>query len=147
MRADLPYPHPASPATTSVMRSIRRVDTKPEIALRSELHRRGLRFRKDHFLPITGARGTRADIVLVGRRVAVFVDGCFWHGCPEHGRVPSRNGAYWGPKLERNRRRDALVTQRLEEDDWKVIRVWEHVSPAEAAEIVEAALMGDVHDG
>ena len=138
MRIDLPYPDPASPAVTAVMRGNRRANTRPEVALRSELHRRGLRFRKDYFLPIRGARGIRADVVFTRARLAVFVDGCFWHGCPEHGHTPKRNTGYWGPKLKRNRRRDQLVTSRLSEDGWRVIRLWEHVPPAAgAAEVVE----------
>ena len=122
------------------MRGNKRTDTKPEIALRAELHRRGLRFRKDYFLSIAGARGVRADIVFTRARVAVFIDGCFWHGCPQHGHAPRRNTGYWGPKLERNRRRDQLVTERLVEADWRVIRLWEHVPPPEAAELVASSV-------
>lgn len=140
MRADLPYPNPASPAVSAAMRGNRRADTRPEVAVRSELHRRGLRFRKDYFLPIRDARGIKADVVFPRARVAVFIDGCFWHGCPEHGHQPRRNTDYWQPKLERNRNRDKLVTDRLTEDGWRVIRLWEHVPPAKAAEEIAGGL-------
>lgn len=140
MRRDLPYPHPASSAVSAAMKGNTRADTKPEIALRAELHRRGLRFRKDYFLPIRGARGIRADIVFTRARVAVFIDGCFWHGCPDHGHSPRRNTDYWAPKLARNRQRDQLVTKRLVEDGWRVIRLWEHVSSIDAAEIVDSSV-------
>lgn len=116
------------------------MDTRPEVALRAELHRRGLRFRKDHFLPIRGARGVRVDIAFTRTRVAVFVDGCFWHSCPDHGHAPRRNTGYWGPKLARNRIRDTLVTERLVEEGWRVVRVWEHTPPIEAADLVAASV-------
>lgn len=122
------------------MRGNRRTGTRPEVALRAELHRRGLRFRKDYFLPIRGARGVRVDIAFTRAQVAVFVDGCFWHGCSEHGHAPRRNTAYWGPKLARNRKRDRVVAERLTEDGWKVLRIWEHTEPAEAADLVAASV-------
>lgn len=132
------YPNPSSAAVSAVMKGNRRTDTRPEVALRSELHRRGLRFRKDYFLKIEGARGVRADIVFPKRRLVVFVDGCFWHCCPEHGHAPRRNVDYWGPKLARNRKRDLLVTKSLMREGWTVMRIWEHVAPSDAAdEIVE----------
>ena len=83
------------------MRAIRRVDTKPELALRSALHRRGYRFRKDYRLDLDAGARVRPDIAFTARRVAVFVDGCFWHACPEHGRDPAVNEWYWAPKLRR----------------------------------------------
>lgn len=109
--------------------------------MRAELHRRGLRFRKDHFLPIRGARGVRVDIAFIRAGVAVFIDGCFWHGCPDHGHAPRRNTDYWGPKLARNRARDKLVTEQLVEDGWRVVRVWEHTPPGEAADLVAAIVV------
>src|SRR4051794_10611396 len=98
-------------------------DTRPEIAVRSALHRRGLRFRK-HRRPIADIR-CEADIVFPRERIAVFVDGCFWHGCPRHGRVPRTNRDYWEVKLAANVRRDQLNTARLEQAGWAVVRVWE----------------------
>lgn len=120
------------------MRAIRRVNTKPELALRSALHRLGYRFRKDLRLDLEGAR-VRPDIAFTARRVAVFVDGCFWHACPEHGGKPSVNQSYWGPKLRRNVERDRAADAALATAGWRVVRVWEHVALADAvAEVVDA---------
>jgi DNA mismatch endonuclease (patch repair protein) len=99
-------------------------DTAPEVALRSALHRRGLRFRK-HAKVLPGVRLT-PDVVFTVERVAVFVDGCFWHGCPEHWSVPRRNRDFWASKIERNRTRDRETDVVLVEAGWTVVRVWEH---------------------
>lgn len=94
----------------------------------------GLRYRVDQ-APITGLR-RRADLVFRAARVAVFVDGCFWHGCPDHGTWPTANEEYWRPKLEANRRRDVDTNWRLAEAGWEVLRFWEHEEPdAAAAEV------------
>ena len=113
------------------MKANRRTDTSPERQVRSALHRLGYRFRKDLLLRVGGLR-VHADIAFTSCRVAIFVDGCFWHGCPEHGLTPRSNAAYWGPKLEGNIRRDALVTEALTKNGWKVVRLWEHVQLADA---------------
>lgn len=135
----LPYPHPTSSEVSKRMRGNPRRDTRPEAELRSELHRRGLRFRKDH--PIrTPERVARADIAFTRARLAVFVDGCFWHACPVHGNEPRANTEYWRPKLARNVARDRAVDQALAETGWRVLRAWEHEHPTEIAERVEAAL-------
>ncbi|WP_410789276.1 very short patch repair endonuclease [Kribbella sp. C-35] len=118
------------------MAAIRRTDTSPERAIRSELHRRGLRFRKDLRLDL-GAAKPRPDLVFIGSRVAVFVDGCFWHCCPDHGRSPGRNTDYWTPKLARNRERDQMNTASLQEVGWIVVRVWEHEDLLEVADRIE----------
>lgn len=118
------------------MRGNRRRDTKPEVELRSALHRMGMRFRADYFVPLRDARGIRVDIAFTRLRIAVMVDGCFWHACPEHGRVPTRNRQYWPAKLARNAARDLLVNERLAEQGWHVLRFWEHVPTREAAESV-----------
>jgi DNA mismatch endonuclease (patch repair protein) len=119
------------------MQDQRRRDTRPELALRSALHRTGFRFRVDYRLP-----GTRrwADIAFPGRQLAVFVDGCFWHGCPEHGTWPKANGAWWREKIEANRSRDRDTDARLAELGWRVVRVWEHEEPADAVERVQNAM-------
>jgi DNA mismatch endonuclease, patch repair protein len=122
------------------MQANRRADTAPELALRAALHAKGLRFRKDYPLSATGPRRTRVDVVFTRARVAVFVDGCFWHGCPEHGLIPKANADYWVPKLERNRERDREVTEALRRDGWSVIRVWEHESVEVAAERIARAV-------
>lgn len=114
------------------MQANRRADTKPEVALRKALHRLGYRYRKDLRLTLDDGVKVRPDVVFTARKVAVFVDGCFWHVCPDHGRQPTSNEWYWTPKLRRNVERDRLVTVALEHAGWRVVRIWEHV-PLEAA--------------
>jgi DNA mismatch endonuclease (patch repair protein) len=109
------------------MSAIRRRDTQFELEVRSLLHAAGLRFRVDLPIRLEGMRPIRPDVVFTRRRVAVFCDGCFWHGCPEHGQRPNvRNGHYWTPKIEGNRERDARHTAALESAGWTVLRFWEH---------------------
>ncbi len=103
------------------------------------LHSRGFRFRKDFRIDLAGVR-VRPDIVFTRRRLAVFVDGCFWHLCPEHGRQPKVNDWYWGPKLQRTVERDRQATTALEAGGWTVMRFWEHVPVNEAAERIGAIL-------
>jgi DNA mismatch endonuclease (patch repair protein) len=122
------------------MRANRRVDTKPELALRSALHRQGYRFRKDYRLDLAAGARVRPDIAFTARRVAVFVDGCFWHACPEHGRNPAVNEWYWAPKLRRTVERDRAADAALTAAGWRVVRIWEHVPLAEAIAAVTAAL-------
>ncbi|MBW8060005.1 MAG: very short patch repair endonuclease [Solirubrobacterales bacterium] len=120
------------------MRANRRRDTGPERQVRSLLHCAGLRFRVD--FPINaGGRKVRPDIVFTARRLAVFVDGCFWHGCPEHGRIPKTNPAYWEPKIAGNQRRDEGQQRALEAAGWEVIRIWEHVAPENATQQIISA--------
>ena len=114
------------------MRANRRTDTKPELALRRALHGRGYRYRKDYRLDLDGGARVRPDIAFTARRVAVFVDGCFWHRCPEHGSKPAVNVGYWDPKLRRNVERDRAADTALAAAGWAVVRVWEH-EPLEAA--------------
>lgn len=121
------------------MQANRRRDTKPELALRSALHRAGLRYRRDLRLDLPGGR-VRPDIVFTRRKVAVFVDGCFWHSCPIHGSRPAVNQSYWSPKLARNVERDARDTALLQNAGWIVIRIWEHESSEVALEEVRQAL-------
>lgn len=101
----------------------KRADTRPERELRVALHRRGLRYRAH--LPIKGTRRT-IDIAFPRLRIAVFVDGCFWHGCPTHGTSPKANARWWAEKLAANIERDRDTRNRLEAAGWKVLRVWEH---------------------
>src|SRR4051794_39098308 len=132
-------PAASSQAVRAVMQGNRRVNTRPELALRSALHRRGLRYRL-HDAPEADLR-CRADVVLRNSRVAVFVDGCFWHGCPEHGTKPATNSGYWNPKIERNVLRDIRNTAALEARGWAVVRVWEHEDAQLAAERIAQIAM------
>lgn len=113
-------------------------DTGPELAIRRLLHAAGLRYRVDT-APLTGLR-RRADVVFRRTKVAVYVDGCFWHGCPEHATKVKANAEYWAAKVEKNKRRDADTDLRLREAGWLVVRIWEHVDPAEAACGIAAAV-------
>lgn len=135
------YPFTASPGRAANMRGNRRADTKPETALRSALHARGYRYRKDFRLDLP-LRRVRPDIAFTSRRVAVFVDGCFWHACPEHGSAPKSNEWYWSPKLARNVERDRAADAALEHAGWTVVRLWEHVPLAEAVALVVSAVGG-----
>lgn len=119
------------------MRSNRRRDTLPELAVRRRLHATGLRYRVD-FAPLGGRR--RADIVFTRQRVAVFIDGCYWHGCPNHATFPKRNSDYWLPKLARNVERDRETDQSLREAGWTVLRFWEHESPDDVAHRIAVAV-------
>jgi DNA mismatch endonuclease, patch repair protein len=123
------------------MQGNRKRDTGPERALRSVLFARGLRYRVDH--PIRAAEGVRpirADVVFTAVKLAVFVDGCFWHGCPDHGTWPARNSHYWDAKLRRNVERDRYYDVLLAEAGWRVMRIWEHEDPEDSAARVEAHL-------
>src|SRR5689334_3813467 len=122
------------------MRANQRTDTKPELALRHALHRLGYRYRKDHRLDLDGGRRVRPDIAFTARKVAVFVDGCFWHACPEHGSKPRANEWYWGPKLVRNVERDRINDAALILAGWTVVRLWEHIPLDEAIGTVVTAL-------
>ncbi|WP_460868989.1 very short patch repair endonuclease [Rhodococcus aerolatus] len=120
------------------MSTLRRRDTAPELALRRELHGRGLRYRLQVKAP--GNRRRTIDICFRRRKVAVSVDGCFWHGCPVHHHRPRANATWWDWKIASNRARDADCTRALEAQGWTVVRVWEHEDPVAAADRVCAAL-------
>jgi DNA mismatch endonuclease (patch repair protein) len=122
------------------MKATRQRDTPAERALRSALHRLGLRYCVDR-RPLPELR-RRADIVFPRAQVAVFVDGCFWHGCPEHGSWPKQNASWWRAKIEANKRRDADTTAALEERGWHVVRIWEHDPVSVAAEDVARIVRG-----
>jgi len=116
----------------------RRRDTAPELTLRRALHRRGLRFRVD--APVPAGPRRRADVVFPACRLAVFVDGCFWHGCELHPRSSKTNSDWWAEKIATNRARDAETDARLVEQGWTVVRVWEHEPAESAADRVGASL-------
>lgn len=133
------YPEPSSPGRAANMRAIRRRDTKPEQALASALHRRGYRFRRDYPMRV-GHVTIRPDIAFTRKRIAIFIDGCFWHGCPIHGHKPKANQWYWSPKLERNIARDQRNRDLLEEEGWRVLRLWEHIPLEEQVEAARTLL-------
>jgi DNA mismatch endonuclease (patch repair protein) len=131
----LPDQFASTPVVRKRMQAIRATDTKPELAVRRLVHAMGLRYRT-HIRP-EPSLNRRADLVFTRARVAVFVDGCFWHGCPEHGRRRfGVNGWYWPDKIDRNVRRDAETTRLLTEAGWRVVRFWEHEDPVDVAAAV-----------
>jgi DNA mismatch endonuclease, patch repair protein len=125
---------PSSPQASRRMSKVRQTGTAAEVALRRELYRNGLRYRVD-FSVLKRPRRV-ADIVFPSLGIAIFVDGCFWHGCPDHASWPKKNADFWRSKIEANRLRDADTNFRLEEIGWTVLRFWAHESPIDAAETV-----------
>ena len=119
------------------MSKLRRAGTAPELGLRGELHRRGLRYRVQ--LKVPGNKRRTIDIAFTRARLAVFVDGCFWHGCPEHGTSPRTNAEWWTWKIARNRARDRDTDRQLASAGWQAMRVWEHEPAKQAADRVESA--------
>ena len=125
-------PIPSSKAALNRMKAAKSRDTAPEKALRSALSKKGLRYRIDT-KPVKEFN-RRADIVFRPVKVAVFVDGCFWHGCPIHGTQAKANAEFWKAKIKRNQERDKDTTKQLKKAGWKVVRVWEHENPQKAAQ-------------
>jgi DNA mismatch endonuclease (patch repair protein) len=141
MSAEWERPEGSWASSAAVRRSMqgnRSRDTNPELALRRLLHARGLRYRVDT-RPVQGLR-RKADIVFTRQRVCVFVDGCFWHSCPDHATTPSTNRDYWVDKIERNVVRDRETDARLAEEGWTVLRFWEHDDVSVAADAVESVV-------
>lgn len=128
----------SSEATRKKMLGNKSRDTSPELRVRSLVHRRGLRYRVAQ-RPIPTLRRT-ADMVFRRAKIAVFIDGCFWHGCPEHYRPPSTNPDYWRDKIEGNRLRDQETDELLAQAGWEVLRFWEHEDEDEVADAVCAAV-------
>jgi DNA mismatch endonuclease, patch repair protein len=125
-------PVPLNKTVSAQMQKMGRSSTAPEMLIRRELHRCGLRYRVNYRL-LPG----RPDLAFSSARIAVFVDGCFWHACPDHGILPKNNREWWREKLERNVARDRDKDQQLETLGWVVVHVWEHEDPIEAAEVIE----------
>lgn len=134
----MPGPTPLSDVVRRRMQEQRRRDTRPEVALRRALHAAGLRYRIE--LPVLPSLRRRADIVFGPAKVAVFVDGCFWHMCPQHATSPKANADWWREKLDRNRERDRDTDRLLLAQGWLPVRVWEHEDMAEAAARVAEAV-------
>ncbi|MEV0881218.1 very short patch repair endonuclease [Micromonospora echinofusca] len=129
-----PQPAPLSEQVSNQMKRMRRASTKPELLIRRALHRRGLRFRVNH-----PALPGRPDIAFTRVRLAIFIDGCFWHMCPKHGVMPKNNREWWQAKLHRNVERDREKDAALMDLGWHVRHFWEHDDPAAAAEEIEKA--------
>lgn len=128
-------PAASSPEALRRMKRQARRNTKPEMALRRELHRLGLRYRVERKI-LPGVQ-RRADVAFIGARVAVFVDGCFWHSCPQHATHPKANADWWSEKLARNVIRDRDTDRQLEGAGWAVVRMWEHEDPAAVAQRIQ----------
>lgn len=127
-----------SEATRRSMQGNRGRDTGPETAVRRIVHSRGLRYRVDA-RPLA-ALNRRADLVFSRGKIAVFIDGCFWHGCPDHHTVAKANAAYWAEKVAGNRLRDLDTSKRLRDAGWLVLRFWEHEPPSEVADAIIVAV-------
>ncbi|MEV8393956.1 MULTISPECIES: very short patch repair endonuclease [unclassified Streptomyces] len=133
----MPDAVPSSAAVSARMsRQVSR-DTAPEVAVRKLLHSAGLRYRVN--VPVPGIPRRTIDIVFGPAKVAVFLDGCFWHGCPQHATQPKANAEWWRTKLDKNMARDMETTKHLEAQGWTVLRFWEHESPAVVAQAVTRA--------
>lgn len=131
-------PPPSSDSVSRRMSIHPRRDTGPELAIRRILHASGERFRV--CVPVPGHPRRTIDIAFTRAKLAVFVDGCFWHGCPVHGQLPAANREWWVTKLSRNRERDSETTGALIAAGWFVLRFWEHDAPDEAARVITAEL-------
>lgn len=131
---------PSSKDASRRMKKVRQTGTAAEMELRRALHARGLRYRVD--APVLPDKRRRVDIAFSSARVAVFVDGCFWHGCPDHATWPASNADFWRQKIETNQRRDRDTDAQLRKAGWQVLRVWEHENAAQAATRVEALVRG-----
>ncbi|MYS34595.1 T/G mismatch-specific endonuclease [Streptomyces sp. KhCrAH-43] len=125
---------PSSPAVSARMSRQASRDTAPEVAVRKLLHASGYRYRLNERVPHMSRR--TIDIAFTRAKVAVFLDGCFWHGCPEHATQPKSNAEWWRQKLDRNMARDAETTEHLMAEGWTVLRFWEHQAPVQVAETV-----------
>lgn len=134
--------HPGSTgeAVSRRMSTLRRKDNDAELAVRRLLHAAGYRYRAHY--PVPGLPRRTIDIAFTRAKVAVFIDGCFWHGCPDHGTAPRSNAAWWEAKLSTNRRRDSDTAAHLRDSGWTVLRIWEHEAPQTAAISIADALWG-----
>jgi DNA mismatch endonuclease, patch repair protein len=128
-------PAASSRGVSERMSRARRRDTLPEVLVRKEAHRRGLRYLVDSAIP--GMPRRRADMIFRGVQVAVFVDGCFWHSCPEHESIPRANREWWVEKMRRNTERDRETDEHLLALGWTVLRFWEHEDPLAVVDEIE----------
>ncbi|GAB2805272.1 very short patch repair endonuclease [Streptomyces chlorus] len=119
-------------------------DTAPEVAVRKLLHAEGLRYRVN--APVFGMPRRTIDIVFPKAKIAIFLDGCFWHGCPQHATQPKSNAEWWRAKLDRNMARDQETSEHLRAAGWTVLRFWEHIPAEEIAATVRAAVDREKQD-
>ena len=131
-------PKSSSEVASRRMKAVGQRDTAAELEIRRRIHAKGLRYRVNH--PVLKKPRRTVDIAFTKAHVAVLVDGCFWHGCPEHGTSSKSNAKFWREKIEANRKRDIDTNERLEAVGWQVIRLWEHEKPEQAAEIIVQAV-------
>ncbi len=129
---------PSSPGVSARMSRQSSKDTNAELAVRRLLHAAGMRYRVEY--PVPGMPRRRIDVAFTGVKVAVLIDGCFWHGCPQHATQPKSNADWWRNKLERNMTRDRETTDHLTARGWTVLRFWEHVPPDEVARAIQTAV-------
>ncbi len=134
----VPEPVPSSAAVSARMSRQGSRDTAPEVAVRRLLHASGLRYRVN--VPVPGMARRTIDIVFPRTKVAIFLDGCFWHGCPQHATQPKSNAEWWRTKLDKNMSRDAETTEHLRDEGWTVLRFWEHEAPEDVADVVRGAV-------
>ncbi|MGC9376184.1 very short patch repair endonuclease [Streptomyces sp. MH13] len=135
----MPEAVPSSAAVSARMSRQGSRDTAPEVAVRRLLHASGLRYRVN--VPVPGMPRRTIDIVFPKSRVAIFLDGCFWHGCPQHATQPKSNAEWWRTKLDKNMSRDIETTEHLQAEGWTVLRFWEHEVPDDVANTVRAAVL------
>lgn len=128
---------PSSAAVSARMSRQSSRDTAPEVAVRKILHAAGLRYRVN--VPVPGMPRRTIDIVFGPAKIAVFLDGCFWHGCPQHATRPKSNAEWWRAKLDKNIARDRETTEHLEAEGWTVLRFWEHENPEAISQTVARA--------
>lgn len=141
-RQDRPgYPHPSTDAATVVMKANRSRNTSPEVRLRSMLHASGLRYRIHYKVAWDTSRRVTIDVAFPKLKVAIFVDGCFWHGCVQHRTIPKANRDYWAPKIEGTLARDHEISIALERIGWAVLHVWEHEDVGTACERIRKVIV------
>jgi len=133
-------PAPSSSLVSRNMKNVRTRDTGPELAVRRLLFANGLRYRVNYKPSSPKLGRSSIDIAFPGKRLAVFIDGCFWHSCPEHGSVPKANNKWWQKKLAENVERDEKVTNTLKEGGWRVQRFWSHESPEDVCQLIQKAI-------
>ncbi|MFG2782424.1 very short patch repair endonuclease [Streptomyces prunicolor] len=134
----MPDAVPSSAAVSARMSRQSSRDTVPEVAVRRLLHAEGLRYRVN--VPVPGIPRRTIDIVFSKAKIAIFMDGCFWHGCPEHATQPKSNAEWWRAKLDKNMARDAETTEHLLAEGWTVLRFWEHETADGVAQQIAASL-------